>query len=212
MKKLPKLVLLDRDGVINADVGAPGVIDPKQLELTPHAGHAIARLKENGVSVAMITNQSCVGKGLISEVELGVIQDHVQKLLQEQNELAVIDEIYQCTSTKEENDPRMKPNPGMLIEAMRDFGVKAPEECCFVGDTQTDLEAAIASKVPHRILVSTGYGEGLMKGWAPEQPTPLSSNSDRETDLPEDIFPIVYCKNLLEAVDWILSSPLDQNH
>ena len=58
----PALILLDRDGVINEDVGAPGVVRPSQLKLSPRAGYAISRLKQAGCSVAILTNQSSVGK------------------------------------------------------------------------------------------------------------------------------------------------------
>ncbi len=59
MHQLPKLVMLDRDGVINEDVGASGVLDCSEFILTPNASHAIGTLKRLGCSVVVITNQSC---------------------------------------------------------------------------------------------------------------------------------------------------------
>jgi histidinol phosphatase-like enzyme len=75
---LPKLVLLDRDGVINEDVGPPGVICKSQFRLTYCAGKAIGSLKRCGCRVAIITNQSCVGKGLLAIEELNYIHSEMQ--------------------------------------------------------------------------------------------------------------------------------------
>lgn len=172
------LVLLDRDGVINEDVGSPGIISVSQLRLTPNAGRAIGRLKRYGCSVVMVTNQSSVGKGLLNLNELNTIQQRVQELLWEQDEDATFDRIYQCTSD-DPNHPRRKPNPGMVQEALQDFGrhigasssssTSTIASCdhrrrtYMVGDTSTDLQAAAASGgVDYRILVSTGYGRTLM--------------------------------------------------
>ena len=157
---LPKLVLLDRDGVINEDVGSPGVIDKLQFELTPRAGNAIGTLKRCGCHVVVITNQSCVGKGLITIAELNHIHNEMQRLLVQQDKDACIDEIYFCTSV--EDNPRKKPNPSMILEACRDFDADPANDCMFIGDTLTDMQASKAAGVQTRILVQTGYGFGLM--------------------------------------------------
>ncbi len=78
---VPRLILLDRDGVVNQDVGAPGIICPSQLQLTPNAGIAIGRLKRSGCKIALITNQSCVGKGLINIQQLNVIHQRIQDMV-----------------------------------------------------------------------------------------------------------------------------------
>jgi len=75
-----------------------------------------------------------VGKGLIDEYQLDDIHHHMATLLKEEDDDASIDKIYACMTTKEENDPNMKPNPGMILQACRDFNV-SPEDCLFVGDT-----------------------------------------------------------------------------
>ncbi len=80
-KVVPRLILLDRDGVVNEDVGAPGVLCPSQLELTPNAGIAIGRLKRSGCKIALITNQSCVGKGLINIQQLHDIHQRIQDMV-----------------------------------------------------------------------------------------------------------------------------------
>ena len=213
---VPKLVLLDRDGVINQDVGAPGVVRPSQLLLTPGAGKAIGKLQQAGCRVVMITNQSCVGKGLITVDELQIIQDKVQQLLYDECADATIDRIYQCTSTKEQQDLRMKPQPGMILEAMADFQV-SPEDCCLVGDTSTDLQAAAAAGIQQRLLVATGYGSSLMQReheifeksnrYISYQLVTPQQSSNFPKIVP-DAFPFTYCSNLATAAELVLDGSL----
>ena len=142
-KKL-KLVFLDRDGVINEDIGDPGVLRKQDLKLTRNAAKSIGNLKrfrgEERVKVVVVTNQSCVGKGLIKQRELDEIHDELQRLLLQEDENAVWDGLYQCTVTREdakanENEGfRRKPNPGMLLEALKEFNIEA-EECILIGDS-----------------------------------------------------------------------------
>ena len=205
-KTLPKLVLLDRDGVINQDVGAPGVISLNQLQLTEGAGAAIGSLKRAGCNVVMVTNQSCLGKKLLSESGLEEIQTKLQTMLLEEDADAQLDRIYQCTSRKQDKDPRMKPNPGMVLEAIQNFQVSS-DECIFIGDTFTDLQAAKAGGVSSRILVETGYGFGLMGKTSATMPPTLvtniySLNGDVESEL-VSVTPFFYSSNLNQAVAWI---------
>lgn len=228
-KPVSKLALLDRDGVINKDVGAPGVLDPSRLELTSGAGVALGKLRRKGYTIALITNQSCVGKGLITEEDLRGIHERLQEMLLEQDRDAIFDEIFYCTSLKEDNDHRMKPNPGMIAEAMEIFGgdasdpVSAFESVFFVGDTLTDLQAAASARIPTRILVETGYGRGIMRGEeAPHvygtvkvvnenesniEMTSITDNSKRAGGVSKpSIFPFVYTKTFSSAVEWIINT------
>ena len=157
-----RLIFLDRDGVINVDVGSPGVIDVEQLQLTTNAGLAIGQLKRLGYKVVIITNQSCVGKGLITNQYLQhIIFPKLQQLLLQQDTNAKWDAIYSCTSTTNIIDHRRKPSSGMIEEACNDFGI-SPQETIFIGDTISDMQAACSGHVPIRILVSTGYGTGII--------------------------------------------------
>ena len=166
---IPRLVLLDRDGVINHDVGAPGVLQPSQLSLTRNASIAIKNFRNHGCKVAIITNQSCVGKGLITEKDLSKIHDTLLDLLTKNNDdkeeydddTIPIDHIFYCTSLRNSGDYRMKPNPGMIQEACEMFDVQ-PSECVMIGDALRDLQSAATAGVQNRILVQTGYGLGIM--------------------------------------------------
>lgn len=204
---LPKLVLLDRDGVINRDVGAPGVLDNSQLELTPNAGVAIGRLKRAGCKIAVVTNQSCVGKGLISEAYLVEnIHKHLQAMLLEEDCDAVIEHVLYCTSLRDSEDPRMKPNSGMLIEAMEIFRVN-PEETVLIGDAFRDLIAASGAGIKLRVLVETGYGHELISR-SPNlncDGVELIDDENFNDTLMPPVSPFLYTKNLNTAVEWILS-------
>ena len=90
--RLPKVVLLDRDGVINHDGGALGVLRTSQLELTEGAASAIGDLRKAGCHhVAIVTNQSRVGKDLITEAQLQNIHVKLSHLLEEQDTDATVD-------------------------------------------------------------------------------------------------------------------------
>lgn len=222
----PKLVLLDRDGVINDDLGAPGVLHPSKLRLTMNAGFGLGQLQRAGYKVALVTNQSCVGKGLITEKDLSNLHIRLQEMLLEEDRNAKFDQIFYCTSLQESDDHRRKPNPGMIEEAMAlfagDVDVSAFDNLFFVGDTLGDMEAAARAGVPTRILVETGYGRGIMGKEAPNDDgavevvnekgsnielTHMAENYDDDdvsSNEKSSIFPMLYAKNFSSAVEWIL--------
>ena len=70
-----------------------------------------------------MTNQSCVGKGLLTKFGLDEIHSLMQEQLLREDSDAKLDAIFSCLSTKEQNDPRMKPNPGMILEAFENLDV-----------------------------------------------------------------------------------------
>ena len=121
-------MLLDRDGVINEDVGSPGVCRVDDFRLVPGAAAAIARLNRAGATVCVVTNQTCVGKGLVTELELDGIHRRMRDALREEGgEDASIERIYVATTVSTVPCDRRKPNPGMVLEAMAAHGF-APGE------------------------------------------------------------------------------------
>ena len=73
-----KLVLLDRDGVLNQDIPDDYVKSPAELVMLPGVGEAVARLNARGLTVAICTNQACVGRGIIDEAMLTRIHDSLR--------------------------------------------------------------------------------------------------------------------------------------
>lgn len=147
------LVLLDRDGVLNHE--REGYVkSPDELVLIPGAAAAVARLNRAGHTVAVCTNQSAVGRGLIDEAMLSAIHEALQARLASVG--ARLDAIFYAADHPDHAGPRRKPGPGMLQEAIARFGAK-PEDTVMIGDSLRDLEAAAAAGC-RRVLVLTGHG------------------------------------------------------
>jgi D-glycero-D-manno-heptose 1,7-bisphosphate phosphatase len=148
---MQRLVILDRDGVINADLGR-SVLSIAEFHLIPGAGQAIRALKAAGCTVVIATNQACVGRGEIDQAQLDAIHKHM--LAQLAHDGATIDKVYCATDAGA--SPRKKPAPGMLLEALSDFNAD-PVKTVFLGDALRDLQAARAAGcIP--ALVCTGKG------------------------------------------------------
>lgn len=150
-----KLIILDRDGVINID--SPNYIK-SAAEWNPIKSSikAISMLKNAGFKVAIATNQSAVGRGYINHDILTDIHD---KMLREvSNNGGNIDKIFICPHAPEDSCGCRKPKPRMLIDCMNHFNVTPSENVYFVGDSWRDIEAATKAKI-QPILVLTGNGK-----------------------------------------------------
>lgn len=146
-------VLLDRDGVLNAD---DDLIDRvERLVLLPGAGQAIARLNQAGVGCFVITNQPVIARGLCSEQTLGRI--HARLLEEVAGCGGTIEAIYHCPHHPEthhrEGVPALrrgcrcrKPAPGLIFQAQRDHGFDL-RGAVMVGDRETDLRAGHAAGI-----------------------------------------------------------------
>lgn len=168
-----KLVLLDRDGVINVD-DPVGVIRREQFELIPGAVAAIARLTQAGFKVAVCTNQSAIGKGWLSEELLHEI--HAGLCAEVEKAGGKLDAIFYAPDHPDVPSTRRKPAPGMLLEALQQFSATA-SETYFVGDMLRDLEAAVAAGCK-RMLVRTGKGAALEKAGIPAHVQPVQVVAD----------------------------------
>lgn len=161
LKARPKLWLLDRDGCINEDVGAPGVTRADDLRLIPGSAGAVRRLRLAG-KVAIITNQSARGKGLLSAEGLDAIHEALRHQLATTARGGRVgaeqwDAMYVCEDA--EASHRKKPAPGMVLEAVREFGC-TPSEAVMIGDSWSDVVAAQRAGCVG-VLLATGHGAGL---------------------------------------------------
>ncbi|MEX2642974.1 MAG: HAD-IIIA family hydrolase [Acetobacterales bacterium] len=168
-----RLVLLDRDGVLNVD-RPKSVRSPEELEMLPGAAAAVARLNRAGVRVAVVTNQSVVGRGLIDAAMLERIHERLSGALATSG--AHLDALLSCPDHPDRPTPRRKPGPGMLQEALAAFGAEAAETP-MVGDALRDLQAAAAAGCP-RILVRTGKGAETEAAGLPEAVRPVACFDD----------------------------------
>jgi D-glycero-D-manno-heptose 1,7-bisphosphate phosphatase len=148
-----KLVILDRDGVINHD-SDQYIKSPEEWKPIPGSLAAIARLNQAGYRVVVASNQSGVGRGLFETDTLIAIHDKMLKALAQVG--GRIDAIFFCPHTNADNCDCRKPKPGMLREIAARFnadltGVPA------IGDSLRDLQAAAAVGA-QPMLVLTGKG------------------------------------------------------
>ncbi len=176
-----KLIILDRDGVINEDLF--GYVTSKD-EFKPIKGslEAIANLTQAGFLIAIATNQACINKEIINEAKLNEVHNYMMGLVEEKG--GKINFIAFCPHLPEENCDCRKPEVGLLNKIEKQF------ECSlrgsfFIGDKESDILCAEKfGCIP--ILVQTGYGAKT-----------FNSNS---------YSPETKCfKNLFLAVNYILS-------
>jgi len=159
-----KLVILDRDGVINYD--SPQFIKtPDEWKPIPGSLEAIASLNQAGFRVALATNQSGISRGLLDMATLNAIHDKMHRALAQYG--GRIDALFYCPHAAEAQCTCRKPKPGMIEEIARRFGMDL-DGVPSVGDSLRDLQAGLPlGTLP--MLVRTGKGEGtLAAGGLPE--------------------------------------------
>lgn len=148
-----KLIILDRDGVINFD-SDQFIKSPEEWKPIPGSLEAIARLNQAGYRVAVATNQSGIGRGLFDMPMLNAIHDKMHKSLAQVG--GRIDAIFFCPHTNDANCDCRKPKSGMIEEIAARFDVSL-QGVPAVGDSLRDLEAA-ARLGAQPYLVLTGKG------------------------------------------------------
>lgn len=144
-----KLIILDRDGVINKDLGTY-VTHPDEFVFAEGALNAIADLKRAGYLIAIATNQGGIERGLCSHEDLATI--HVKMLQVIRQAGGDIDRIVYCPAYDDAH-PWRKPNAGMLTELLNGFGIDAgeiAEQVVFIGDAVRDMQAG--AKVGCRLI------------------------------------------------------------
>ncbi len=149
-----KLVILDRDGVINYD-SAEYIKTPEEWKPIPGSLEAVARLNQAGHRVVIATNQSGVGRGLLDMATLNAIHDKMHKALAHVG--GRIDAVFYCPHAQDANCGCRKPKPGLLEDIARRFNVDLAGVPC-IGDSLRDLRAA-AQVEALPILVLTGKGQ-----------------------------------------------------
>ena len=153
-----KLVILDRDGVINHD-SAAYIKSPEEWKPIPGSLEAIALLNQAGYRVLVATNQSGVGRGLFDMATLNAIHDKMHRALGLVG--GRVDGIFYCPHAQDAGCDCRKPKPGLLEEISRRFGVSL-EGVPFIGDSLRDLQAATAVGA-QPVLVLTGKGKKTRK-------------------------------------------------
>ena len=156
----PKCVIgIDRDGVINRDLW-DYCFRPEDFDPIPGSLEAIARLRNAGHKIAIITNQGGIEKGIYTQEDVDSTHNYMLELLGKAG-CSSIDAIYYSASSRKD-DMYAKPNTGMFKRCEKEYPYIKFNQGYFVGDKISDLKAAI--KIGAKpILVRTGYGEQTEK-------------------------------------------------
>jgi len=135
-------IFLDRDGVINVRRPDDYVLDWSQFDFFPGIREALKELSRLHLPMIVISNQSAVGKGLLKPRTLESITKEMYRRLCADG--APLSAVYYCPHRADENCVCRKPRPGLLLEAAADFNIDLARSV-FVGDSETDLQAARAA-------------------------------------------------------------------
>ena len=137
-KKKNKACFLDRDGVINKDIGYLHKVG--DFQWIEGAKEAIKFLNKKKFKVIVITNQSGVNRGFYSEEDVINLHLWINGILKK-DEAYIDDFFYSTEMPNNKKNTRRKPSPKMINEALKKYNLD-PEQCFLVGDKATDLEAA----------------------------------------------------------------------
>lgn len=179
MRKQPA-IFLDRDGVLNKEMGYITLLE--QLDIFPYAKDCISEIHKCGYKAIVISNQSAIGRGMMTESKLKEINTYMK--------LATgVDDIYYCPHWYINNNHESvynqecscrKPNTGMIQRAVLDHNIDL-KGSYFIGDRDTDIQTGINMKIP-TVLLKCGYSEILPA---------------------LQLKPDMICENLKEFVAWL---------
>ena len=156
---MSRAIFLDRDGVI-IENRSNYVRSWADVEFLPRALEALQKLASAPYKIVVVTNQSAVGRGIVTYSEADAINQQLLKIVREAG--GRIDALYMCPHAPEAACQCRKPRPGMLLEAAHDLHISL-EESLMVGDVLSDLQAGQAAGVGDNYLVLTGRGRDQLR-------------------------------------------------
>jgi histidinol-phosphate phosphatase family protein len=166
---IARAVLFDRDGTLVHDVPYNG--DPDAVAPVDGAASALSALRRAGVRIAVVTNQSGIGRGLITAAEVDAVNRRVDA------QLGGVDHWLVCPHAAGQRCRCRKPAPGLVHAAAARLGVR-PEHCVVIGDTEADVAAARAAGA-RGILVANHATRAVEIACAPESAATLQEAVDR---------------------------------
>ena len=175
-------VFLDRDGTLNYDPGYLKVA--AELKLLPGVGPALARLKEAGARLVVVTNQSGVGRGILTLKDLEAIHARLDGLLERED--VALDAIYFCPHHPDDGCRCRKPEVGMVERAVSELHVDL-RRSYLIGDHARDMQ--LANRVGAKPILIT---------------TELVDTQALDSLRAAHAMPEAVAKSMTEAVDWIL--------
>lgn len=158
----PKALFLDRDGVINIDHGY--VFESSGIEFIPGIFELCRFAHRNGYLIIIVTNQAGIGRGYYSETDFFALMKWMCHVFEENG--APIANVYYCPTHPTHGignykieSPRRKPNPGMILDAQRDFNLDLGRSI-LIGDKESDIAAGFAAGVGTTVLFSPPESNG----------------------------------------------------
>lgn len=137
-----RFALLDRDGTVVID--KIYLSDPAGLEFAPGVIEGLRLMRDAGLRFVMVTNQSGVARGFFDEETLARVHRRLREMLAQEG--VDLEAIYHCPHGPSDGCRCRKPQPGLVLDAMADFGF-APDEAVLIGDSEADMGAAAAAGV-----------------------------------------------------------------
>ncbi len=180
-----KLIFLDRDGVINKD--SPDYVKSwSEFEFLPGSLEAIKLLTEHNYQIMIITNQSIINRKMASLYDLEFTHSMMKKAVRENG--GEIKDIFFCPHKPEDNCACRKPEPGLILEAQKKYGIDL-KNSVMVGDSAKDIECARRAGCRYPILVKTGNYEQA-----------ASALEEKK------IYPDHIARDLYDAAEWIIAN------
>jgi D-glycero-D-manno-heptose 1,7-bisphosphate phosphatase len=147
-----RFVLLDRDGTIIVEKHY--LADPDGVELIEGAADGLRRLRSLGLGLAVVTNQSPIGRGLFDRAQLAEIHERLTWILAAEG--VVLDGLFFCPHTPDDACGCRKPRPGLVEQAAAALGFN-PTRSFVIGDMRSDIELGQGVGAT-TLLVRSGYG------------------------------------------------------
>jgi D-glycero-D-manno-heptose 1,7-bisphosphate phosphatase len=152
-----RFVVLDRDGTMIVE--RHYLSDPAKVQLLPGAASGLRQLSEMGLGLAVVTNQSALGRGFLDRARLDLIHRRLDELLEAEG--VHLNGIYFCPHTPQEDCRCRKPRPGLLDLAAKELDFD-PKACFVIGDKPCDIELGQWFGAT-TFLTRTGYGAQVAK-------------------------------------------------
>ena len=149
---MAKAVFLDRDETLNPDSGY--IHDHRLFDLFPWVPTELKKLKEAGFLLIVVSNQSGIGRGLITWPELLEIHEKLDSILSKTVQIK-IDDYEICPHRPDELCDCRKPKPKLILDAIQKFSIR-PEESFLIGDRVSDFEAGESASLKKSFLIPSG--------------------------------------------------------
>ena len=166
MSEKRKVVFFDRDGVVNLE-DSPYAYKIEEFYFAPHFMELFLELKRQNALCFVITNQSGINRGIFTQKDFEILTSFMQSCIRSCLTIPLrlsgfvpekigFDGVYFCPHTKEEQCACRKPKSAMLESAISEFHLNLNQcDSYFLGDKETDMQAALSAGVQTRIIIGT---------------------------------------------------------